>query len=144
MGFVHMPDPEVLGLTPNRDVVPGMDNVYMISAMHQLHCLQKLQAMYARLRDRHQDAASSVNTSSAPSSAAAAADWERNHAAHCFDYLRQGVICAADGTLEGPDADPEPSQSRLRGWGVAHECRSWDDLMAFQRQHAAVPSSDID
>ncbi|KAM7208540.1 protein of unknown function (DUF3328) domain containing protein [Naviculisporaceae sp. PSN 640] len=130
MGFVHIPDPAYFNLKPNSGVVKGVENVYMISAMHQLHCLEKLQTMFVRLR---QGAVPGVNVSGKLGAAAA---WEMNHQAHCFDYLRQGVICAADGTLESPDEGPEAGQSPLRGWGVAHTCRSWDGLMAFRREHA--------
>ncbi|KAK5994532.1 hypothetical protein PT974_05010 [Cladobotryum mycophilum] len=47
-GFVHIQRPEELGLKPNRGVVSGVDNVYTVSAMHQLHCLKELQKMFVR------------------------------------------------------------------------------------------------
>lgn len=119
-GFVHIANPSEAGLTPNSGVVSDLENVYMISAMHQLHCLQELQKTLLRNTDE-----------SSP-----AAQWEKNHAAHCFNYMRQSVICSADDTLEGPDEHPEAGQSRLRGWGVSHRCRSWDGLLAFRDQHS--------
>lgn len=126
-GFVHIQNPEGLGLVPNRGVVPGRENVYIISAMHQLHCLQELHKMLA-----WRDMAGNGSTQSSPGSKP---DAEFNHASHCVNYLRQAVLCSADGTLEGPDVHPEAGQSRLRGWGVSHECRPWDRLMDFRDRH---------
>ncbi|CAI4212678.1 unnamed protein product [Parascedosporium putredinis] len=57
---------------------------YMVTLYHQLHCLsylvEHLQAGYSGARLTEEVA---------------------HHAAHCFDYIRQGIMCAADTTLEG-------------------------------------------
>ena len=42
------------------------------------------------------------------------------HTRHCFDYLRQGIICAADTALEPRDEQ----HSGVQGWGVKHRCRN--------------------
>ena len=50
-----------------------------------------------------------------------------HHSAHCFDYIRQSIICAADTSLEGKaDADP--------GWGSKHECKDYDALLAWANE----------
>lgn len=47
-----------------------------------------------------------------------------HHSAHCFDYLRQAIMCAADTSLEGKtEAGP--------GWGSKHECTDYDALLAW-------------
>ena len=122
-GFVHFPTPQVaaLGLEPNKNVVPGFENVYLISAFHGLHCLQKLHIAFARLRSN---------------STRDADDHDINHAAHCFSYLRQSILCAGDMTLEGPDRRPERGESPLRGWGVEHQCRAWEEVVKWRDQHA--------
>ncbi|KAF2667142.1 hypothetical protein BT63DRAFT_481585 [Microthyrium microscopicum] len=55
-------------------------------------------------------------------------DGERNddHAAHCFEYLRNQILCSADMTLEG-------SESLLdsRGGGQAHMCRNRKEAIAW-------------
>jgi len=55
-------------------------------------------------------------------------DGERNdfHAAHCFEYLRNQIICMADMTLEG-------SQSVLdaTGEGQAHVCRNREEAISW-------------
>ncbi|KAK4182493.1 hypothetical protein QBC35DRAFT_395877 [Podospora australis] len=125
-GFVHLSQDEILqypGLIPNQHVVAtggNIDNVYMISAFHGLHCLQSLQRAFAIVTDN------STN-----------GNYEfALHANHCFNYLRQVVLCAADFTLEGPDMIPEPGESPLRGWGVEHKCWSWKKMEEWRDRHA--------
>ena len=69
---------------------------------------------------------------------------QRAHIAHCFDYVRQGIMCAGDMTIESPNVPPEEwfegiSEELLReefgdqkpvfvdGWGIKHQCRSFDE-----------------
>lgn len=68
----------------------------------------------------------------------------RGHTAHCFDYLRQSIMCAGDLTIESAVDFPEKwlegiSEGILRekfgehkpvlidGWGIKHQCRSFDE-----------------
>lgn len=58
------------------------------------------------------------------------------HIGHCFDYLRQAIMCAADTTLEW--AIPNKASVRtVDGWGVTHDCRSWDDAVDWTLKHRA-------
>ena len=121
--FVHIPNPQAYSLRPNKGVVAGTENIYMLSVHHQLHCLRQLHLSFIALRvgsrfERHGDAAQ-----------------ELKHAEHCFDYLRQAIICSRDSTLEGPDM----GKSSLTGNGVVHRCRAWDEpggLEAWSQSHA--------
>lgn len=61
-------------------------------------------------------------------------DIDKDHAQHCFDYLRQGLMCAGDVTLEPPDE----GMSGLHGWGVVHVCRRWEDIGRWARKNAAM------
>ena len=62
------------------------------------------------------------------------------HLPHCFDYLRQAVMCAADTSLEpthivpGSEVDGVPSRS-VGGWGVTHLCRKYKDVWEFAKDH---------
>ncbi|EGP91139.1 uncharacterized protein MYCGRDRAFT_89178 [Zymoseptoria tritici IPO323] len=50
------------------------------------------------------------------------------HVYHCFDYLRQSLMCAGDTALEG--ADPASNGTTgTHGLGVTHVCKDWDALM---------------
>lgn len=114
--FVHVPNPQAYSLRPNRGVVAVTENIYMLSAHHQLHCLRQLHLSFfdSRLDGGHQ-----------------------KHAEHCFDYLRQGIICAGDSTLEGPDL----GKSSLSGNGVVHRCRAWDEsdgLESWRKSYAPL------
>ncbi|CAJ2508452.1 Uu.00g134780.m01.CDS01 [Anthostomella pinea] len=49
----------------------------------------------------------------------------QNHLQHCFDFLRQDILCAADMTLEPlPDGYVETD-----GRGVEHVCKDWRVLL---------------
>lgn len=117
-----MATPRAYDLLPNSNVVPGIKNAYMISFYHQLHCLRDLQMQYMDLAHNR--------------SATALADL--HHAGHCFSYIRQGIMCAGDSTLELPDKHPEPGMSPLRGWDIKHSCRNWGDLIDWMNENAAA------
>lgn len=97
----------------------------MISAYHQLHCLRKLQIAFTILTSQILNATDQDKEMSV------------KHAEHCWDYLRQGIVCAGDSTLEGPDVEG----GTLLGYGVQHQCRQWDGaggLETYRRLHAVV------
>jgi len=60
------------------------------------------------------------------------------HIEHCFDYLRQAVLCHADLSLEpwveddGMTRKPKGSS----GWGTLHQCRNWDNVLRWVDIHA--------
>ena len=50
---------------------------------------------------------------------------KKKHMAHCFDFLRQAVMCAGDMTLEPVDDDATD------GWNVTHTCRNFKTIYDF-------------
>ena len=46
------------------------------------------------------------------------------HVAHCFDYLRQSVQCAADTNIEPVDF----ALGGVTGWGVKRVCRDFEEV----------------
>jgi len=48
------------------------------------------------------------------------------HAAHCFEYLRNQILCMADMTLEGSESVLDAS-----GMGQAHMCRNREEAVAW-------------
>jgi hypothetical protein len=46
------------------------------------------------------------------------------HSAHCFDYLRQSIMCSGNVNLE------EKSETGP-GWGSKHECTDYDALLKW-------------
>ncbi|KAL7277247.1 hypothetical protein ACG7TL_009100 [Trametes sanguinea] len=91
---------------------------FLISMVHQLHCLDVLRVAFVANR-----------TGAA------------QHAAHCLRYLRQAVLCHADATLE-PD-EPGVRDGRWEhaasGVGAVHRCRDWTALRRYMDEHPAEP-----
>ncbi|KAJ2974669.1 hypothetical protein NUW58_g8581 [Xylaria curta] len=87
---------------------------YMMSVFHQLHCL-------SYIVDNYQRGYAGANLT----------EEVAHHSAHCFDYLRQSVICAADTNLEG-DTEAGP------GWGSVHQCTDYDALLDWANEHGAM------
>ena len=53
------------------------------------------------------------------------------HMQHCFDYIRQALMCAADPTLEKRD----DMVGGVRGWHTTHQCRNFEALKEWTGQH---------
>jgi hypothetical protein len=121
--FIYLENPEDYSLYPNRDVILGTQNIYMISAHHQLHCLKKLHIAMTLLAHPPDNSTTEELLGGV------------KHAEHCFNYLRQGILCAADSALEGPTPEND-----LLGYDVQHQCRKWDGeggLDEWRRKHDA-------
>lgn len=86
---------------------PGA-NGYSIANFHQYHCLWMIMRAYGHSR---------FNTSDADPDG-------MRHVMHCFDYLRQSVLCAGDSALEGKST---LVPSMTDGWGNVHVCKKYDD-----------------
>jgi hypothetical protein len=112
-GFIHLDKPEEHGMKPNTGVLSGVENVYMISAFHQLHCLESMQKALTQFALGVSD------------------DYDADHMEHCFSYLRQAVLCGSDATLESPD----PEVRAIRGWGFDHDCYNWEGLLEWRDEH---------
>ena len=59
------------------------------------------------------------------------------HMGHCFDYLRQGIMCAGDTTIEDSVVLPGRGDSTVEGWGITHQCKNWDALVDWTLKHRA-------
>lgn len=44
---------------------------------------------------------------------------------HCFDYLRQLIICNLDLTYEPARVDLDGQRRVADGWDTAHQCKDW-------------------
>lgn len=70
-------------------------------------------------------------------------DEHLGHLDHCFDYLRQAVMCAGDMTLEPAVEYKEIGRKGVAGWDVEHNCRSFQAMKDFAEQHTYLNSSGI-
>jgi hypothetical protein len=50
------------------------------------------------------------------------------HLSHCFDYLRQAIMCHGDTALEGLQTTFGPDVGGSDGWNVVHVCKKWDEV----------------
>ncbi|KAI1345902.1 hypothetical protein F5Y01DRAFT_320303 [Xylaria sp. FL0043] len=53
------------------------------------------------------------------------------HMRHCIDYIRQGIMCGGDTTLEEVDK----KVNGVHGFGVQHTCVDWEQLRQWTNQH---------
>ncbi|KAK7952801.1 uncharacterized protein PG986_008529 [Apiospora aurea] len=95
----------------------------MISVFHQLHCLYMTRAGYFSARAGNLD---EVNA---------------GHLAHCWDYLRQAIMCAGDTTLEWLHAPPDNIGST--GWGYQHTCKDYGALFTFAERYRSTDKKEI-
>ena len=56
------------------------------------------------------------------------ADADIHHLRHCFDYLRQHIICAMDMRLEYPTTNPKG----INGYAIPRKCVKRVDLSCFK------------
>lgn len=108
-GSYDLPEAYTIAVDRHNDG-PG----YMMTVFHQLHCLsyivEHFQQGYAGVKLEEEVA---------------------HHSVHCINYLRQGITCNADTTLEGKtEAGP--------GEGSEHECVDYDALLEWANEHAGM------
>ncbi|KAI0867572.1 hypothetical protein GGS24DRAFT_515175 [Hypoxylon argillaceum] len=114
-GFVH-----------HSQLAPFISN---IAVFHQLHCLHAVIVGYYDALARSPttspgdipDFDNMTSTRIAPF-----------HIRHCFDYLRQAIMCAADTNFEVLDRDTHLTN----GWGQPKLCRDYEQIFAWAEQFA--------
>ena len=55
-----------------------------------------------------------------------------DHVAHCFEYLRRSIMCAADTNMEHLD----PVSYKVSGWGQEKKCRDYGKVYRFAERWA--------
>lgn len=126
MGFIRL-DNESAKLYP--------DEKAGLSVFHQLHCLGALRMFMWNLVldtvDRGALLKSWPEDVQEPTYEQATKGlW---HYAHCFDYLRQGIQCSGDVSLEF--VNKNNGIAVVDGLDYPHECTNWDSLFAYAGEH---------
>ncbi|KAL9074612.1 MAG: hypothetical protein Q9161_002205 [Pseudevernia consocians] len=94
----------------------------VLSAFHQLHCLYTVRrAFYSNTTSETELEAFDLGKERKP------------HVAHCFDYLRQGILCSADSSIE-PAVD---TVNGFLGSGFPRQCRDFEELKDWAEKHRA-------
>ncbi|KAH6672325.1 hypothetical protein B0J14DRAFT_655208 [Halenospora varia] len=106
-----------------------------VSMFHQLQCLIDIrQLLYNSLKGERNATAKSEDLT---------------RVGQCFDYLRQGIMCAGDTTVEGVVLDVKRMQkgvekrteertSRIDGWSWEHKCKSFDATRKWMDAHLPI------
>ncbi|PGH37036.1 hypothetical protein GX50_00019 [[Emmonsia] crescens] len=99
-----------------------------ISMYHQLHCLASIRMAYFNQTDNHQHRRDGSHLDMRLLNLL--------HVEHCFDYLRQGIQCSADSTVEWARVERNGKRKEIDGWGVPHHgCKDVRVLEEFIAQH---------
>ena len=65
------------------------------------------------------------------------------HMEHCFDYLRQAILCAGDTTIEwARESGDGEIDSQVDGWGIEHQRRSSKAIFDFTTNNRAENDAD--
>ncbi|MCJ1234689.1 hypothetical protein MMC14_002652 [Varicellaria rhodocarpa] len=119
-------------LTPNGGFlqVQEEDDVlrhYGVSMFHQLHCLGMIRELVLRGTLGGDASIAQMNPDDSDDKD------EEPHWLHCFNYIAEGIICAADSTIEPPRIKEQKdgkNRSVIDGIGHTHQCRDskpvWD------------------
>jgi hypothetical protein len=105
MGFQSIPDPESYHDLPTPIVWPNA-TVFTTSMTHQLHCLYAVVAVYSGMTSGHK-----------------LEEDHHWHMIHCFDYMRQAIMCSADMALEGLETTFPDHNGGSDGWDSKHVCK---------------------
>ncbi|KAF7966830.1 hypothetical protein HWV62_11554 [Athelia sp. TMB] len=95
--------------------------LFGVTMFHQMHCLVRLRAVFAGDKD------------------------ESGHVKHCFNYLRQAILCNADITLEpGKTVVEDHHTAVMGGYDTIHKCRDWTQVWGYMEDewHKSFPDPD--
>ncbi|KAJ7245285.1 hypothetical protein C8J57DRAFT_1242281 [Mycena rebaudengoi] len=97
---------------------------FAVTMYHQLHCIDGIrQYLLLSSKGEHSKAKNS-----------------KIHASHCFNYLRQLLLCGADITLE-PTALVTLGHGKMgegaSGEGVPHTCRDWTQVRSMVEENSS-------
>ncbi|KAG9204307.1 hypothetical protein G6514_001381 [Epicoccum nigrum] len=124
-GFIQVLDYTSHALPPpmHFDKYPALrgKNTYVLAVFHQMHCLYHMQAYMDTLAMQIRAGNMTLD------------EHKLIHNDHCFNYLRNAIMCAADTTLEGQIVRPDhdPSVAGTDGTGAMHVCKNWDEVVRW-------------
>ncbi|KAL1647102.1 hypothetical protein SLS58_002873 [Diplodia intermedia] len=135
-GFLPVADPTKATLPPPlQNDPPSQPYFYAVSVFHQLHCLDAILRVFLATND-------SDPSSATRSSAHSNHGLETAHAMHCFDYIRQSIMCCGDTALEG--ADPytiargeDNLDTGTFGIGSTHMCKDYGAIYGYAKTKGA-------
>ncbi|SPO06899.1 uncharacterized protein DNG_09593 [Cephalotrichum gorgonifer] len=114
LGFLEIQDPSKYNDLPTPLEEYVNKTVYASSMTHQLHCLHSIIDSHTRL----------------------ALGWPVDpdywHVQHCFEYLRQSIMCYGDVALEGAETTfPDRKRGGSDGWDATHVCKDYGEVYTY-------------
>ncbi|KAI0004756.1 hypothetical protein F4779DRAFT_599326 [Xylariaceae sp. FL0662B] len=121
LGYLEIKNPEDYDNLPTR--LDSYDEQFVVtsSMTHQLHCLYAIAEAYSALTS---------DTSRVPKET----PW---HLTHCFDYLRQGIMCCGDVALEGEQTTFPDGFEGSDGWDAKHVCKDYSQVYDYLETNRA-------
>jgi len=113
MGFVWVNETHKYHDLP-RPVDWPDKTVFTTSMTHQLHCLFAIVQTYSGLKANHP-----------------IPDDHHWHMIHCFDYMRQAIMCSADIALEGHETTFPDDNGGSDGWDSKHVCKDYGQVIRY-------------
>ncbi|KAL8752451.1 MAG: hypothetical protein Q9184_005730 [Pyrenodesmia sp. 2 TL-2023] len=89
--------------------------IYLVNGQHNLHCLKNIRSAYMEYHTGRNQSKTFP------------------HINHCFDALRQDIMCQADDTPRYTTTTDDPES----GVGQVRQCRSWEQLQRWRRERTA-------
>ncbi|KAH8756159.1 hypothetical protein BGZ57DRAFT_962703 [Hyaloscypha finlandica] len=125
IGFQWVNDTHRYHDLPHPIVWPNK-TVFTTSMTHQLHCLFAVVETYSGLKS---------NTTLPEDH-----HW---HMIHCFDYMRQAIMCSADMALEGLETTFPDHNGGSDGWDSKHVCRDYGQVINYLESVRAYDDQQI-
>ncbi|KZM26970.1 uncharacterized protein EKO05_0004751 [Ascochyta rabiei] len=125
LGYVEVKDSAQHDNLP-RPIHDYVNNtVFTTSMTHQLHCLYTILNAYNTMSVTLDNPMLKVNPIQQP--------W---HVNHCFEYIRQAIMCAGDVALEGaattfPLGPNGEDQGGSDGWDGKHVCKDYGQIIKY-------------
>ncbi|KAK3390161.1 hypothetical protein B0H63DRAFT_519395 [Podospora didyma] len=98
------------------------NSTFTTSMTHQLHCLHAIVGVVA------------AYTSNQPDKIPEEGAW---HLSHCFEYLRQSIMCSGDLALEGQQTTFPAGFKGSDGWDAKHVCKDYGQILGYLEANRA-------
>ncbi|KAF2971374.1 hypothetical protein GQX73_g2238 [Xylaria multiplex] len=121
LGYLEVKHPEEYSNLPTKLAIFEDQFVVTTSMTHQLHCLYAIAEAYSALTS---------DTTRVPKET----PW---HLTHCFDYIRQGIMCCGDVALEGEQTTFPEGFEGSDGWDAKHVCKDYDQILEYLNENRA-------
>ncbi|KAK1676557.1 hypothetical protein BDP55DRAFT_727872 [Colletotrichum godetiae] len=134
LGYLEVKDPKAHDNLPVPLPEFAPRTVFTTSMTHQLHCLYAILESYAGMAvngsanvDMHSHIPEGTEGAEGP--------W---HLQHCFEYLRQAIMCAGDVALEGTQTTFPPGFTGSDGWDAKHVCKDYKQVYDYLDKNRAL------